>query len=393
MHRFVVVSVGLAIAIGLASAGVIANPAARSAGPSVEITFSQTARAEPVTGRVYVAFSRTSSDRQTPIAQTDVTGVPLFSAEVSNLAAGSIATIDANAFGHPVVSLRDLPAGNYWAQPFVNVYTRFPRADGHTVWLHMDQWEGQNWKTSPGNLYGDPVQVHFDPSSATPIRLVADKVNPPVPVLPDTPSVKRIKIQSQILSKWWGQPIYLGATISLPKDYAAHPDVKYPIIYSEGHFSLQPPGGGGGGRGGGAGAAAPAADDVQPRVIWASLQHPSPYYDDSYGVNSANNGPFGDAIMQELIPAIETEFRVIRQPWARILTGGSTAAGLPSPIRCSIPISTAARSRCAPTASISAITRSSTSIKMPTRTGSQAAASGSWSNAPASGSLTAILST
>ena len=75
---------------------------------------------------------------------------------------------------------RDLPAGEYWMQPFVNVYTRFPRADGKTVWLHMDQWEGQNWKRSPGNLYGDPVRVTFDPQSATPIRLIADKVIPPI---------------------------------------------------------------------------------------------------------------------------------------------------------------------------------------------------------------------
>ena len=64
--------------------------------------------------------------------------------------------------------------------------------------------------------------------------------------------------------------------------------------------------------------------DSTPRVILVSVQHPSPYYDDSYGVNSANNGPYGDAIMQELIPAVESRFRVIGQPWARLLTGGST---------------------------------------------------------------------
>ena len=61
-----------------------------------------------------------------------------------------------------------------------------------------------------------------------------------------------------------------------------------------------------------------------PRFIYATLQHPSPYYDDSYGVNSENNGPYGDAIMKELIPAIEKQFRVIGQPWARMLSGGST---------------------------------------------------------------------
>jgi hypothetical protein len=55
-------------------------------------------------------------------------------------------------------------------QPFVNVYTRFPRADGKTVWLHKDQWEGQNWKRSPGNSVGDPVKVTIDPKSDAPIR-------------------------------------------------------------------------------------------------------------------------------------------------------------------------------------------------------------------------------
>jgi hypothetical protein len=59
-------------------------------------------------------------------------------------------------------------------------------------------------------------------------------------------------------------------------------------------------------------------------MILVTLQHPSPYYDDSYGVNSENNGPYGDAITKELMPAVETKFRVLREPWARLRTGGST---------------------------------------------------------------------
>ena len=202
----------------------------------------------------------------------------------------------------------------------MNVYTRFPRADGHTVWLHMDQWEGQNWKRSPGNLYGDPVKLRIDPASASPIALVADKVIPPVKVPADTGMVKRIKIQSALLTKWWGRPIFLGATILLPKDYDAHPDAHYPVNYIQGHFSLRAPGGFG--SGGDFDKLWLAADT--PRFIYVTLQHPSPYYDDSYAVNSENNGPYGDAIMQELLPAIETQFRIIRQPWARMLSGGST---------------------------------------------------------------------
>src|SRR5262249_7490669 len=113
---------------------------------------------------------------------------------------------------------------------------------------------------------------------------------------------------------------FIGATILLPKGYDTHPDVKYPVNYSQGHFSTGAPGGYG--RGGEFDRLWTAQDT--PRFIYVTLQHPSPYYDPSYGVTSANTGTFGDAIMQELTPAIEMKFRVIREPWARMLSGGST---------------------------------------------------------------------
>lgn len=310
-------SVVLAVSLTAAVASVHARqPPERS--PRIEVAFTGQARAEPVTGMVYVAVSR--DNQRTPIEQAGPTGVPLFSMYVEGLAPGGVAAFGGGERGHPVAALRDLPAGEYWMQPFVNVYTRFPRADGKVLWLHMDQWEGQNWKRSPGNLFGDPVKVTFDPRSTQPLRLTADKVIPPVQTPADTAMVKRIRIQSRILTEWWGHPIFLGATVLLPKDYDAHQNVRYPVNYEQGHFSLNAPGGYGRG----------AEFDTfwmaagTPRFLYVTLQHPSPYYDDSYGVNSENNGPFGDAIMQELIPAVEEKFRVIREPWARMLSGGST---------------------------------------------------------------------
>ena len=59
-------------------------------------------------------------------------------------------------------------------------------------------------------------------------------------------------------------------------------------------------------------------------MIAVTFQHPTPYFDDSYAVNSVNVGPYGDAVMDELIPEVEKRFRVIREPYARILSGGST---------------------------------------------------------------------
>lgn len=316
------IAICLAPVVGLANRQTTARPAA-GGGPRFEVRFTAAAHKEAITGRVYVAISK--SNNQPPINQTDVTGVPLFGVNIDNLAPGQAAVIDAATFGHPVQSLRDIPAGDYWVQPFVNVYTKFVRADGHTVWLHMDQWEGQNWKRSPGNISGAPVQIHFDPASSAPITLTADQVIPPIPAAVDTDTTKFIKIQSQILSKWWGQPMYLGAIVTLPAGYDTHPDVKYPVVYNQGHFPRGPVAGAGrGGARGGGGAGAAAATGPEPRMITVQLQHPSPYYDDSYGVNSANNGPYGDAIMQELIPAVESKFRIIREPWARMLTGGST---------------------------------------------------------------------
>ena len=320
MHVSVRFLAGSVLALAAATGAVHQTAAEQrsAASPRIEIAFAREARGEAVTGMVYVAISR--DNQRSPIEQAAPTGVPLFSRFVEGLAPGTAAVISGDDRGHPLPSLRDLPAGEYWMQPFVNVYTRFPRADGKTVWLHNDQWEGQNWKRSPGNLLGDPVKVTFDPKSATPIHLVANKVIPPIQPPADTEMVKRIRIHSTILTKWWGQPMYLGATVLLPKDYDTHPDVRYPVNYVQDHFSLGAPGGFG--RGGDFDRLWLAEET--PRFLYVTLQHPSPYYDDSYGVNSENNGPYGDAIIKELVPAIEDKFRAISEPWARILSGGST---------------------------------------------------------------------
>ena len=103
--------------------------------------------------------------------------MPLFGGDIDQLGAGRNAVIDTGAFGHPVKSLRELPAGEYWAQAFVNVYTKFDRADGNIIWAHMDQWEGQQFNKSPGNLYSEAGHFHLDPLTGYEIRLSLDKKN------------------------------------------------------------------------------------------------------------------------------------------------------------------------------------------------------------------------
>ena len=57
-------------------------------------------------------------------------------------------------------------------------------------------------------------------------------------------------------------------------------------------------------------------------MVIIEIQHANPFYDDSYAVNSANLGPYGDAITYELIPYLEKKYRCIGAGWARFLYGG-----------------------------------------------------------------------
>ncbi len=273
---------------------------------------------DQVTGRMFVIIAK--DDRLEPRSQVGRTGTPFWGVDVEGLKAGEEAVINENDIGSPLESISEIPPGEYFVQAVFNKYTRFDRADGHIIWMHNDQWEGQRWSRSPGNIYSDVIKVYIDPGKTKKVQLIVNHVIPAIEAPKDTDFVKHIKIQSKLLSDFWGQPMYLGATILLPEDYDTHPNVYYPTIHYHGHFSTRPPLGFG--RGG-------AMDDTWkglnfPRFIAITFQHPCPYFDDSYAVNSPACGPYGDAIHEELIPEIEKQFRCIREFYARVLTGGST---------------------------------------------------------------------
>lgn len=169
---------------------------------------------------------------------------------------------------------------------------------------------------------------------------------PPIPDPPETKYIKHIKIQSQLLTEFWGRPMFLGAHILLPEGFDTHPEAYYPLVINHGHFPYTFSGF----------RETPPDPDLEPtysdrfdwpgynktvqehaykfyqewtgpdfpRFLIIQIQHANPYYDDSYAVNSANVGPYGDAITYELIPYIEENFRGIGEGWARFLYGGST---------------------------------------------------------------------
>ena len=322
--------------------GLAANaPAQHQPGTVFDVVISPSARSETVTGRVFVFLARDNA-REPRLEAGGVVSVPFFGKDVEGLKPGTAVVVDRTALGYPLRSLDALPAGDYYVQALLSVYTRFARADGHTIWAHMDEWEGQEFNRAPGSLVSAVQRIHVDPKRGTRIRLELTRTLPAVAVPPDDRYVKRVRIQSEILSKWWGHPIYLGAVVLLPKGYDEHPDVRYPAVWLQGHFTLNAPfdftldstpepdsvrrarAERTERRESGNEFARAWLSDGVPRMGAIRILHPSPYYDDSYAVNSANNGPYSDAIHQELIPYLEKQFRVIAAPYARMLTGGST---------------------------------------------------------------------
>jgi Putative esterase len=305
----------LALVAMLVTNGVVAAPATAqdAARTRFEIVVPEGVRTEPITGRVYIMIARTGE--REPRLQIGRQGEPFFGRDVEGLVPGEVAVIDGTDLGWPAESLVDIPPGEYYVQAFVNIYSEFRRSDGHVLWMHDDRWEGQHFNRSPGNLHSMPRRMRLDAEEGYTVRLVADEVIPPIEVPEDTEWVERFRFESPMLTEFWGRPIYLGATVELPRDYHRS-TIEYPVLYKQGHFGLRDPLRGR--------AREEWMEDDFPRMIVVTLQHPTPYFDDSYAVNSANNGPYGDAIMQELIPEIERRYRIIQKPWARLLDGGST---------------------------------------------------------------------
>ena len=265
---------------------------------------------------------------------------------VDQWAIGSTQSIAQEAYGFPKERLSEVPAGDYYVQVLLHKYETFHLKNGKVVKLPMDRGEGQHWNLAPGNIYSKPIKIHFDPKNTEVVQLTIDQIIPPIIEPTDSKYIKHIKIQSKLLTEFWGRPMYLGAHILLPEGFDTHQNVKYPLAIYHGHFpsdisgfSTTPPN--------------PnlipdtsarfnitGYNKIQeeeayqfykqwtgpnfPRVLAIEIQHATPYYDDSYAVNSANMGPYGDAITYELIPEIEKQFRGIGQGWARFTYGGST---------------------------------------------------------------------
>ncbi len=310
------------------------------------VSIDESLGGEPRDGRIILVLAADESREPRFQVNAGINAAQIFGVDIEGFVPSDVATIDSEVLGFPHESLATVPPGEYWVQAVFHEYETFNLSTGHTVKLPMDRGEGQHWNRAPGNLYSAPQKLRVDPSRAQRIALTLDQVIPPIEEPEDTKYVKHVKIQSELLTEFWGRPMHLGAHVLLPEGFDEHPEARYPLAVFHGHFPsdfggfrTEPPD--------------PniecvysARFDVEcynriqqqeaydlyqrwtspdfPRFLVIQIQHANPYYDDSYAVNSANLGPYGDAITYELIPYVEDRFRGIGEGWARFLYGGST---------------------------------------------------------------------
>jgi hypothetical protein len=313
---------------------------------TVSVTLAPEHAREPLNGRLLLLLSVDPSKEPRFQIEEGTKSQQVFGIDAKEWQGGATQVFDSKVLGYPRLSLADVPAGTYRVQALLHRYETFRRKDGHVVQLPMDRGEGQVWNKAPGNLYSSVREIKVDPADRAPIALVLDKSIEPIKPPADTQWVKHERIQSKLLTEFWGRPMHLGAHVLLPKDWAKHPKARYPLMINHGHF----PDDFGGFR--------PEPPDPKlapdyserfrlsgynrlqqelahqfykdwtgdgfPRVLAIEIQHANPYYDDSYAVNSENVGPYADAIQQELIPYLEKKYRALGTGWSRFVYGGST---------------------------------------------------------------------
>lgn len=323
------------------------TPASQRSNLKFSISFTQEMSDQAQDGRLLIMLSNNDASEPRFQINDGLKAQLVFGVDVEGMQPGQEIIIDEDAFGFPFRSIADIPAGTYYAQALINRYETFKLKTGHSVKLPPDQGEGQQWNRKPGNFYSQPVKLELDPAKGKTISIKMDQKIPPIKKPEDTKYIKHIEIESKMLSEFWGRPMTLGAHVLLPEGFEEHPNAKYPLMIYHGHFPsdfggfrTEPPD--------------PNMDTTDysarfgiygykkieqqeaynfykqwisknfPRFIVIEIQHATPYYDDSYAVNSASMGPYGDAIMKELVPEIESRFRGIGEGWARFTYGGST---------------------------------------------------------------------
>jgi S-formylglutathione hydrolase FrmB len=259
-----------------------------------------------VSGRLLLFVAKPSSDAsQVDIDMMLPGSVYVAAKEVPHLAPGESVDIDADEIVFPSL-LSKAAAGNYRVQAV------------------LDQYHSYNYNSrAPGDLLSVPVSVDL-PFSASPTLTLSQVVpEPPDPLAqrPDVSSaLKPLDFVSPVLTVFWGREIHMRAWVLLPPGYDSHPNDRYPTVYFTHGF-------GGSLQGIRSRYAAVLYDRMKqgkmPEMIWVLLDESSPTGTHEFA-DSVNNGPWGTALTTELIPYIESNYRMDARVSGRFLQGHSS---------------------------------------------------------------------
>jgi S-formylglutathione hydrolase FrmB len=302
---------GIALAVLLAiTASGSCEAYAQAAVPPPQHTFFHVALDRafqgPVSGRLLLFIAPLSDDAPAvDINMMMPESVYVAAKEVVHLSPGESIDIDADdiAFPRP---LSQAVAGNYRAQAVLDVH-------------HSYNYNGR----APGDLLSVPEAVNL-PFSASPTLTLAQVVQEPSDPLAQRPDVisalKPLDFVSPLLTKFWGREIHMRGWVLLPPGYDGHPKDRYPTVYFTHGF-------GGTLQGLRARFAPVLFDRMKQRkmaeMIWVLLDESSPTGTHEFA-DSVNNGPWGAALTTELIPRIESDYRMDACTSGRFLQGHSS---------------------------------------------------------------------
>ena len=256
------------------------------------LTFDKKAFDRPFTGRVFVMLLR-SEPRPLPNGLNWFNPEPTFAKDVTDWKPGEELVID--GFANAITPLAKVPPGRYYAQAVLD------RDLG-----------GISFAASPGNVYSKPRRIDFDPKTTGKVALMLDQVAEE-PTFKETDNVKLVDIESKLLTKFHGRPTRMKAGVILPPSFADDEDRKYPVVYEIPGF--------GGDHFAARGIAGRKPWDLAgTEAIWVVLD-PHCRLGHHVFADSANNGPCGRALIEELIPAVEKRFRGNGK---RLVTGHSS---------------------------------------------------------------------
>ncbi len=265
--------------------------------PRIEITLDAAASDQPYSGRVYVMTTR--SERGRPIDGPDWFNTqPFYALDVSGWKPGEKLAFDAGkALGYPG-RLDELPAGRYRVQAAIDL-----NGTSHRV------------VNGAGNGTSDVATLDHDPAKPSSLSLTINR-KVPAAQLRDTATLKYVKLRSELLSRFFGREVFMQAAVGLPASYEEEPQRRFPAFYVI-------PGFGGDitharwmARTDGFSAAG-----VEMVVVYLDPDCASGHH---VFADSANNGPRGEALVKELIPHVESQFRLIAEAGARYVNGHSS---------------------------------------------------------------------